>query len=249
MYLFVKALALPPNSLILLILIGLVTRKWARQTGTSIAVVGVLALYALSTTFVSSRLMVALEGGIAPPDLTGGTGEKPDAIIVLSAGFTYETREDEPLTVDNFTLERLRHGVRLHHRTGLPLLVTGGRSRLQSTEIAFLMHRTLRRDFGVEAKWVEKRARNTYENALYSAEILKPLGIQSVYVVSHAWHLRRALAAFEAVGLEPTPAPTGFGRQSRIEVLAFLPSAGGLRSSYYAIHEALGLAWYRWSYF
>jgi uncharacterized SAM-binding protein YcdF (DUF218 family) len=248
-YSLIKALALPPASLVLLILVGLFIRNWARRTGTVIAVTGALALYALSTPFVATRLLVAIEAGIASPDLTSETTRRPEAIVILSAGFTHEAPIAGSVTVDAVNLQRLRHGVRLHRETGLPILVSGGQTRHAPAKLGFLMQRTLRRDFGVEAKWLEGRSRTTYENAFFSAEILKPLGIGSVYVVSQAWHLPRAVAAFEAVGLDAVPAPAEFSRPSRLELGAFLPSAGALQVGYYAVHELLGLVWYRWAYF
>ncbi len=217
--------------------------------GTIIAITGAVILYALSTSLISGLLMSQLSDGIKPPDLSVDASKRPGAIVILSAGFSRETPNAYPLTVDDITLERLRSGVRLHRKTGLPILVTGGRTRHEPTKLAFLMQRTLRRDFGIEAKWVEDRARTTYENALFSAEMLKPLGIRSVYVVSQNWHLPRAIAAFEAVGLDAVAAPARFGRPARFDILAFVPSAGALKSSYYALHEMLGLIWYRWTLF
>lgn len=249
MYSLIKALALPPANLVLVILLGLVLRRWAPGAGLVIAVVGAVALYALSTSFVATRLLAAIESGIVPPDFSADNENRPGAIVVLAAGFMYETPENKPVSVNAMTLERLRQGVRVHRETGLPILVTGGWSRYNLIEIAILMQRTLRRDFGIEPAWIEKQSRTTYENAVYSAQILKPLGIRSVYVVSQAWHLPRALAAFEAVGLSAIPAPSRYTHVSRIEVNAFLPSARALRRSYFAMHEIIGLAWYRWTLF
>lgn len=248
-YVFFKTLALPPANLVFVILVGLAIRIWRKRLGTAIAVSGALLLYALSTAFVSSFLMASLADGVQPPDLSIDPSKRPGAIVVLSAGFSRLTPERYPLTVDEVTLERLRAGVRLHKETGLPILVTGGRGRGEPTKLADLMQRTLRRDFGVEAKWVEDRSRTTYENALYSAELLKPLGIRSVYIVTQDWHIPRAVAAFAAAGLEGIAAPSRFGRPSRLNIFAFLPSAGALGSSYYALHEMLGLVWYRWALF
>jgi uncharacterized SAM-binding protein YcdF (DUF218 family) len=42
-----------------------------------------------------------------------------------------------------------------------------------------------------------------------------------------------------------TPAPTGFHAQSSLMPHDFIPSAGALKDSHYAMHEWLGLLWYR----
>ena len=64
------------------------------------------------------------------------------------------------------------------------------------------------------------------------------------YVVTHAWHMPRALAAFEAAGLEPVPAPTVFRAGPRAHVTEVLPSAKALRETQLAAHEWIGRVFY-----
>ncbi len=252
MYLILKALALPPANLVLLIAFGLLLRRWRRRAGLAVAVIGAAALYALATPFIATRLLAAIGSGVTPGDAAPAPDNPPGApgaIVVLAAGFVDTAPRAGSPTVDAMTLERLRHGVRLHRRTGLPILVTGGPSPRMATPIGVLMQRTLRRDFAVEAAWVEGRAGSTFKNATHSAKILTEAGIRSIYVVSQAWHLPRAIAAFNAAGLATTPAASSYVRPAGIEPAAFLPSAKALQRSYYAAHEFLGLIWYRWSLF
>jgi uncharacterized SAM-binding protein YcdF (DUF218 family) len=55
----------------------------------------------------------------------------------------------------------------------------------------------------------------------------------------------RARAAFERAGMEVVSAPTlFFGDQARSPA-AWVPSAEGMRRSWYAMYELLGIAWYR----
>ena len=245
MYLLIKALALPPANLMLAILFGFVLRRWAKRTGTAVVLFAAITLYLLTTSFVATRLLGAVEADIAPLDLSENMDDRPAAIVILSAGFTHETPGPKPKTVDQMSLERLRMGVKLQRATGLPILVTGGSSRHDPTAVADLMQEVLAQDFGIEPTWIETRSHTTNENALYSAEILLSQKIRSVYVVSQAWHLRRALPAFEAAGLAATPAPSSFTHAARVDINAFLPSAKALHRSYYALHEVLGLLWYR----
>ena len=69
MYDLVKQLILPPASLILLILVGLVLGRRYRRLGTSVATLGLLALYAAGTPFCGALLLSNLERA-TPPDLT-----------------------------------------------------------------------------------------------------------------------------------------------------------------------------------
>ena len=59
---------------------------------------------------------------------------------------------------------------------------------------------SLRDDFQVPVSWVEDASDDTWENAAFSAEILKKRGIHSVYVVTQGWHMRRAMLAFRHAG-------------------------------------------------
>src|SRR5436190_187634 len=111
-----------------------------------------------------------------------------------------------------------------------------------------LMRAMLERDFAVPVSWSDDRSRTTYENAVYTAQLLKADRITSVVIVTHAWHLRRALWAFERVGLKPLPwpAPRTFIRLRRID--DFLPSIAALHDSSFALHEMIGEAYYRLRY-
>ncbi len=245
MYDLLKTLSLPPANLVMMIVLGLVVRRWARRSGAVIAAIGAIALYLLSTSFVASRLLVAVEADINAPHVAEAGGDRPKAIVILSAGYSYAAFDGDSVNVDAMTLERLQYGVRLHRATGLPVLVTGGGAADRPTPIGALMARTLREDFGVAPKWTETRAASTHENALFSARIPKRASITAVYLVSQAWHLPRAMAAFEAAGLSPTPMPSSYSRASRPGLRTLLPSAKSLQASYHALHEMLGLIWYR----
>jgi uncharacterized SAM-binding protein YcdF (DUF218 family) len=81
------------------------------------------------------------------------------------------------------------------------------------------------------------------ENARKSAALLMEAGIGKVLLVSHAWHLPRAVVAFNQAGLEVVPMPTLFRREP-LTPLDYLPQAEGLRQSRIALHEWLGRFWY-----
>ena len=93
-------------------------------------------------------------------------------------------------------------------------------------------------------RWVEDAALTTWDNARFSAPILKKAGIKRIFLVSHAWHLRRAVPQFEQQGLHVIPAGIDFSDTVIDSPLILLPSAPGLRDSTYALHEWLGILWY-----
>jgi len=107
------------------------------------------------------------------------------------------------------------------------------------------MAAALRDDFGVPARWIEGRSRDTAENASFSAALLRADGVKRILLVTDAMHMPRARAAFERAGLDVVSAPTMFFSNQPRSLHAWLPSAEGLRRSWYATYELLGIAWYR----
>lgn len=234
-------LLLPPANLLLLGLIGAFLARWRRRLGFSLIAFSAIALYLLSIPVVANRLLTSLESGQAV-DLR----QAAQAIVILGGGIYADTPEYGGETIDAVTLERVRYGARLHRQTELPILVSGGIVRNgQRVSEAALMQKSLVEDFGTPVHWVEGQAHTTEENAVLTARILMPLGIKRVYLVSHAWHMPRAMRAFQSAGLTPIAAPTGFTTSFRRDIRDFIPDAKALRKSYYAMHEGIGLLWYR----
>ncbi len=201
-------------------------------------------LYAFATPLLSAWLLIRLEG--APP-LRRPTAEWAQAIVVLSAGTNFEAPEYGGETVDALGLERIRYAARLARMTGLPVLASGGASRANHPSVAALMAQALEQDFGVAPRWLEERSTDTHQNAEFSAGILRAAGVERIYLVTHAWHMPRAQAAFVRAGLAVTPAPTGYTDAPSLR-LGLVPSTTALRHSYYALHELAGRLWYRLAY-
>ena len=61
-----------------------------------------------------------------------------------------------------------------------------------------------------EAIWLQTESRNTYEDAVYSARLLKDKGVRRILLVTSAWHMPRSLGLFQAQGLEVVPLPVDF---------------------------------------
>jgi uncharacterized SAM-binding protein YcdF (DUF218 family) len=173
---------------------------------------------------------------------------EPQAIVVLSADYRAVAPEYGEATIGPATLARLRHGVHLHRRTGLPLLVTGGGTPPRFRPgLGEAMRVAAERDFGVEVRWVEGASRNTMENATLSARILLPESVSTVLLVTHAEHMPRSMRAFAAAGIASVPAPVGsvvHADPDPLSLGALLPRTRALDRSASAIHELAGMLWY-----
>lgn len=232
------ALILPPTGPVLIALLGLWlmrarSRRW-QLGGLWLASLSLIGLLALSLPIVGNALMAPLE---PHPPITLAQLQRVQAIVILGGGSYYGAPEYGGDTVGYATLERLRYGARLARESGLPVLVTGGVPFGGRPE-GELMRESLENDFGQKVRWVEAASRDTAENASLSAPMLKTAGITRIALVSHGWHLPRAIPLFEKQGLEVTAAPTAFSTQSPSAIAALLP--GGLGQSRQALNEYLG---------
>lgn len=233
---------LPPFSLVLLILAGLILLRRFPHFARTLIFFTAAALYGLSTPWVSGLLLKSLE--ISRP-IERVTPLEADAIVVLGGGRRTDALEYGSDTVNSLTLERLRYAAYLQRFSRLPLMVTGGMPGGGSQPEGRLMHDILVREFKVPVKWVEDGALTTWDNARLSAPRLRQAGVERIVLVSHAWHLRRAVPQFEGHGLDVIPAGTQFSDTRIDSYLSLLPSALGLRDSYFALHEWLGILWYK----
>ncbi len=91
---------------------------------------------------------------------------------------------------------------------------------------------------------VETRSRNTRENAIESARIVKARGWGTLLLVTSAAHMERALACFRASGLFPDALPVDF--RGAVHAPSWLPRASALEKSTDALRELAGRRVYRW---
>jgi uncharacterized SAM-binding protein YcdF (DUF218 family) len=238
------SLLVPPVSLLIVTLLGLLALKRYWRAGYIVAWLGGLSLLALSLPVVAGSLLVALEQDLP---LTPDPARPPQAIVIL--GGDVQRTKGGAMYPGPLSFVRIRSGALLARQTDLPVLITGGKLRPSDTPIGPLMADSLRQDFGVPVRWVEAESLDTWENAHLSAPILRRNGIRSIYLVTDAWHMRRALLAFATTGIVVTAAPTHLDRAPPDHVLDFVPSVVAWQTSYFAFHEWIGCAWYalrRW---
>lgn len=239
--LFAAAL-LPPLAPVILLGTGLILHRRRPRLAMSLILTATVALYALSTPWVGGLLQKSLEIS-APLDPTALAGI--DAIVVLGGGRRLDAAEYGSDTLNGISLARLRYAAHLHRASGVPLLVTGGMPGGGTQPEGRLMAQTLQQEYGLSARWAEDAALTTWDNARLSAALLRRDGVRRIALVTHAWHLRRAVPQFEAQGLEVIPAGTQFASTAIDDVFDLLPTPNGLRDSTYALHEWLGILWYK----
>lgn len=90
---------------------------------------------------------------------------------------------------------------------------------------------------------VEPRARNTRENAVYAAELIRARGDREVLVVTSAFHMKRASECFEAVGLPFDTLAVDF--RAHRGPSSWLPRAHHFATSSALVREWFGRGIYR----
>lgn len=233
------ALVAPPGLVVTLLAAALALLPLRPRTARVLLAGSLAALYLFSSPFVADGLLRLLEPAPADP-LADSSGQ---AIVVPGAGLYFAAPEYGGDTLNSASLERARYAAHLHRASGRPILVTGG-VRRGATPEALLLHSVLTREFAVPVRWVERDSPDTLANARLSRRLLREAGVDRIYLVTHAWHMRRAKLAFESAGFTVIPAPTGFATRDELTALDFVPRARALRDSSRFVHELVGLAWY-----
>lgn len=237
----VSVLLIPPALPFFITAIGLLLLGRKPRTGKTLAWSGLFLWLLLSSPFGTELIVRPLE---RYPAISSKALTEVQAIVILAGGERAFNEEfGGAATVNRLTLERVRYGARLARQTTLPVLLSGGAPTGYRPE-SMLMAETLKTDFGLDAKWIEQRSLDTEDNARLSAEILKTAGISRIALVTHAAHMRRAVAEFEAAGLVVTPAPLSFmsdGPRGE-EFFDYLPNMASAYTGWYAMHEWFGIA-------
>ncbi|MGZ3741484.1 MAG: YdcF family protein, partial [Bdellovibrionota bacterium] len=171
-----------------------------------------------------------------------------DAIVVLGAGRVLGAPElGGKNTVQKGAFERLRYAARLYKVNGKPVLLSGGAPGGNGESEAELMKDVLEQDFNTPGKWTETKSVNTIENARFSRDILFPLGVKRIYLVTHAAHMLRAKYSFEKVGFTVIPAPVGFlsAELDYTDPRIYFPNPQAIAVAFDVWHEWVGLLWYK----
>jgi uncharacterized SAM-binding protein YcdF (DUF218 family) len=249
----VRALVMPPGSLMLAALLGIALAWRGRRAGLPLALAGVLATCVFCTYAFGQTLMGWVESGQRPFDVAAWEAARagpspPGAVVILGGGVVVDgPLEPRRERLSPRSVQRVLAGARVARATGLPVLVAGGTAPwLRMTEAA-LMRSMLQDELSVPVRWVEDRSRDTAENAAFSARLLAADGVRSVVLVTHAYHMPRSKAVFEAAGLVVHPAPHDWmsGPPEPPGPGDFWPSAEAGSLSWLATHELLGRLWYR----
>ena len=259
-----SAVMLPPVPFLLLILAGARLILPRRGLGWTLLMAGLLGTwlslcsgtgrflesYALKVpkALSSDRLEALTLANPAPRKAPSRANPStPDtAIVVLGGGREAYAPEWGTSNLQSASLERLRYGVYLSRQTGLPLAYSGGGGWAQEDGLseAAIAQDIATRDYQWPLTWVEENSRDTQENAIYTIRLLKAQGVKHLIIVTHGYHMRRALRNFEQVAageMTLEAAPMGLVKRVHSPTLDWVPTKDGYLKTQSACRELLGL--------
>lgn len=250
------ALVLPPVPWLLLMLFGARLMYWRRSIAWLTMLLGAAGVWLSGCSAVGDWLESSVlkpPAALSPERIADlkrlvGSGRKV-AIVVLGGGREVLAPEYGLSHLNGRSLHRLHYGIWLSRQTGAPILFSGGVGLAESVGVpeAEAAARIAERDYGRPLTWIESESRDTRENASRSVAMLKPAGVTDIVVVTHGWHIRRAVRAFELesqraeTALRVMPAPMGLAASSERAVLRWLPSNDGYGRVREVLKEMAGL--------
>jgi uncharacterized SAM-binding protein YcdF (DUF218 family) len=168
------------------------------------------------------------------------------AIVILGSGRETYAPEYGTSNLRPASLERLHYGLWLARQTALPVAFSGGVGWAQDGGLAeaTIAADIARRDYQLPLTWLETESRDTRDNANRSVALLKEQGVTHILLVTHGFHMRRALSLFEEAAqgsLRIEPAPMGLVRRVQEPRLDWLPTVEGYTRVRQTLHEWLGM--------
>lgn len=247
---------LPPVPFLLLMLVGARLLMARRVLGWLTVLIAVMGLWFANCSAVGEGLQRALLS--VPPPLSAertaelrrnAIGAQPSvAIVVLGGGSESRAPEYGVASLSPYALERLRYGLWLSREIGAPLGFSGGVgfAALPGAAEAEIAADIASREFNRPLRWSEAQSRDTRENALYTTRLLRQAGVRQLVLVTHGWHMPRALRAFRAaaaqeqVDWEIVPAPMGLAQRVERPTLRWMPSSEGTQLVRAVLREKIG---------
>ncbi|MBI1867611.1 MAG: YdcF family protein [Methylocystis sp.] len=215
--------------------------------GRRLAALGAFALLIMSFSPLGYFIAMPLENRFPPaPDDIG----PPDGIVVLGGSIDEDLSMLRGRTTFNDAAERLTAAVALARRFPVARLVfTGGAAKLGGSSFSEAEAAgRFWRDMGIGRERIicEARSRNTWENALFTRDLVKPQPGERWLLVTSAMHMPRSIGIFRQVGFPVIAYPVDYhtgGRWFEWSLPRKAPDA--LKIVDLAAHEWFGLLAYR----
>jgi uncharacterized SAM-binding protein YcdF (DUF218 family) len=241
-------LLLPTDFLIVLGIAGavLLGTGFARL-GRGLLVAAVLLFAICGFSPIGSWLLYPLESRFPAWDAARGA---PDGIIVLGGSIDSDVSAAHGTAVIRGAADRIITAAALARQyPNARLVFTGGSSNLIGSdprEADYAAELFERLGVPRQRLTIERRSRNTGENAEFTKAIAAPKAGERWLLVTSAYHMPRSVGLFRQAGFAVAPCPVDWRVGREADLMTFSPFAvDGLHRTDLAVHEWLGLLAYR----
>jgi uncharacterized SAM-binding protein YcdF (DUF218 family) len=237
----------PGNLLLLCLLAGvllfLTSRGWRGRVLIGLSALGFLLL---AMAPIGPAMLLALEERFPRP---AALPEHVDGILVLGGAVDPAISSTYRETAFNGSVARVLSGIKLarQHPEAMLALIggEGGFIPVGFAESRATLGFVIEQGIAPERVLVEERSRSTHENAVYAREMIRPGPGESWILVTSAFHMPRAVAAFDAAGWRVIPYPVDYKIDPKTGLGANFSLLDGLGTMTLAGKECAGLLGYR----
>ena len=240
--------ALPSNFVMAIGLVGLVllcTRL--RRLASWLVVTSLVLIAFVGYSPLGNILILPLEQRFPPWDSSQDT---PDGIVVLGGAIVPDISNARGAVALNEEAERITATAELARRyPNARIIFSGGSGSLRfdaPAEAPIAVKELEALGVAHDRITADEQSRNTIENAVFSRLIAQPKPGERWLLVTSAFHMPRAIAAFRAAGFPVEAYPVDWRTRGPIDATQpFASLTTGLSITDYATHEWVGLLAYR----
>jgi uncharacterized SAM-binding protein YcdF (DUF218 family) len=232
-------LTVPSNVVLLLGVAGIILQaraRWRRLAPFLLCAVPVLLLI-LSSEKVATLLLSPLEYAY-PKAPAFDPAAQPAVIVVLAAYAADDANMPLSARPNPPALFRIVEAVHLWRACQRCTVIVSG-----TNPTAKVMAESLAALAVPDAQIrIDSNAANTAASAV---NVRQMIGADAFYLVTSAGHMPRSMGVFLKQGLRPIPAPTEYSVPKSVVNASWSPSSQSLFFSDLAVHEHIGILWYR----
>ena len=241
-------IALPSNLLIEIGLVGLfLLFTQFRQLASWLVVTSIVLTAVAGWSPLGNILILPLEQRFPPWNPSHGP---PDGIVVLGGAIMPDLSAARGDVALNEAAERITAATALARRyPNARIIYSGGSNAVLADRIAeapFAVQELQALGVTHDRITAEEQSRNTIENAVFSRLVAQPKPGERWLLITSAYHMPRAVAAFRAAGFPVEAYPVDWRTRGWVDASRpFGSLSEGLRRIDEAAHEWIGLLGYR----
>lgn len=243
-YQLLKASLDPVVFLLILIAVGFLISllRGKKRSSQIILPVTFLVLYIVSVSPVSNALCYILEKEYL---LHNNAGVNHFDVVVVLGGGVSDNKYLQETIPSNRTASRLLYAVQVFRKTGARYLVCAGKGFGRISEAEVMANAAERLGISPTSIKIDPDSKDTWEHAEDLNKMFQDKSVR-IGLVTLAYHMKRSEREFRKYFSQVIPLPSDYlYSSSSLSIITFLPRSDNLYKFSTALHEMIGVAWYR----